>query len=250
LVGAVGQPIMVLKDVLIMTKRNEWFDAICTAALIGRALTYWLGSVSMCTLTVISIDRFLAIKLKASYPNVVTLKRISAFPLLWWVVGGVLFLYFFFFSNVELKTVIILLSIAMTCLLSIITISYYKAVKLMKTLMAKTSPKDADGQTCKSSHFDISKYQKSLKTMSIVFSAIMAFYLPHFIAVLVIAASPNGYEKNILKYNLAACAEVLLLANSTLNPLLYLWRMRDLREAAKTSLRRLFGRNRINVCQN
>lgn len=249
LIGAVGQPLIVVKDILVILKRDKWFDAVCTTALVGKTLTYWLGSVSASTLTVISIDRFLAIKLKVSYANLVTLKRVATILLLWWILGGIINFYFFILSNLKLKILIALFCTTMACVLSIITISYYKATKLLRKLVSEISPEGSNEQTSAKSNFDVSKYQKSLKTMIIVLVTIMAFYTPYFIALVVHVASSNERE-NIFIYQYAVLAEVLMFANSTVNPVVYLWRMRDLREAVKSFLRTFICKTRIQLFQN
>lgn len=251
LIGAVGQPLIVVKDILVILKRDKWFhfDAHCTTALVGKTLTYWLGSVSASTLTVISIDRFLAIKLKVSYANLVTLKRVATILLLGWIFGGIIVFYFFILSNLKLKILIALFCTTMACVLSIITISYYKATKLLRKLVSEISPEGSNEQTSGKSNFDVSKYQKSLKTMIIVLVTIMAFYTPYFIALIVYVASSNERENAFIS-QYAVWAEVLMFANSTINPVVYLWRMRDLREAVKSFLRTFICKTRTQLCQN
>ncbi|XP_031566565.1 sphingosine 1-phosphate receptor 1-like [Actinia tenebrosa] len=244
LLGAVGQPLIVLKDILFILKRDKWFDAVCSIAAVGKTLTYWLGSVSAFTLTVISIDRFLAIKLKVSYANQVTTKRVSAVLFLWWIISGISSFYFFLLSELKLKTLIALFCTAMACGLSITTTSYYKATKLLRELVSQIVPEGSNEQTSKNSTFNVSKYKKSLKTMILVLITVMAFYTPYFIALVVRVAFSNEIDDDVFIYHVLVWAEFLLFANSTINPVLYLWRMRDLRKAVKSFLRTVIRKER------
>lgn len=246
LIGTIGQPLIVLRDILVMLQKN---DALCTLGLAGKTLTYCLGSVSAFTLTVISIDRYLAIRLKISYGNVVTLKRVALVLLLWWIFGGVSIAYFFLWSGLELKTLVVLFCTAMASVLSIITMSYYRATRLLKKLLSEISPESSNEQISRKSNFDVSKYKRSLKTMIIVLVTIIAFYAPYFIVLVVHVASSKGREHIYVSHDIV-WLEVLLFAHSTINPLVYLWRMRDLREAVKSFVRGVVCKARIQLCQN
>jgi hypothetical protein len=75
---------------------------------------------------------------------------------------------------------------------------------------------------------------------------ILLFYLPYVCSGIVIgvtlkAGQGSGQEaSSVLIHKLLTSSEVIVLINSSVNPLLYLWRMKDLRQAAVTTLRRIF----------
>jgi hypothetical protein len=242
LVGAVGQPMLVLKNVFLLQKRNEFFGAICFLASVGRAFSYWLTFVSLYTLIAISIDRVLAIQLKTTYHVFVTTKKVLVVLSFGWVSGGITFFVLFIF--IEIKTILIVVSVGMVLFMITITVSYLKAVQELRKIMSRVS--QADGNTPStntSSGFNISKYRRSLNTMLIVFATIMVCCIPYLISTAVIAIDFQLLIDKYIYTHLANSSEVILFANSTMNPLLYLWRMKDIRQAAKKTIASTFGRN-------
>jgi hypothetical protein len=82
LAGAVAEPLVFIANVAAL---ERWSNLFCFCSLGARVVGYWLGSISLYTLTVISVDRLLAIRLKNRYRSIVTVKRVAAVLLPWWI---------------------------------------------------------------------------------------------------------------------------------------------------------------------
>jgi Na+/alanine symporter len=93
------------------------------------------------------------------------------------------------------------------------------------------------------SSFNMSQYRKSLNTMLIVLFTTLLLYLLYFSSAVTYILKNGEYfdEKSysILSYKMLSISELVVATNSTMNPLLYLWRMQDLREAVKTTVKRI-----------
>jgi hypothetical protein len=84
--------------------------------------------------------------------------------------------------------------------------------------------------------------------MLLVFFAVMLFYLPYLLVVVAFAITNTEricYETpfSFRMYKLFSVLQFIVASNSTMNPMLYLWRLNDLREAAKATVKQIL---RIN----
>ena len=83
---------------------------------------------------------------------------------------------------------------------------------------------------------NIDRYRKGVHSALWVQVALIICYLPHFIAESLIRQ--NGSTSSV--YLAGQFTVTLVLLNSSLNPLLYCWKIREVRQAVKDTLRRLF----------
>jgi hypothetical protein len=81
--------------------------------------------------------------------------------------------------------------------------------------------------------------------MLIVVVCVLLFYFQHVCSGIVTAMtlkSGQGFGKDassVLMYKLLTSSELIVGINSLVNPLLYLWRIKDLRQATFTTLRKI-----------
>lgn len=242
LVGSVGQNLFVIRDVFILQKGEEFFDVICLLSSVGRAFGYWPGTVSLYTLIIISIDRVLAIKLKTRYNSIVTSKRLTMVLSFGWVLCGMIS--FPLFILMDTKSILITVSFGMLLFMIIISLCYLKAVKELRKIMSRVSNSDSNSTSTNTiTSFNISKYQRSLKTMLIVFATVMICCCPYLISTAIMALK---FERAINYVFLVNFSEIIVFVNSTLNPLLYFWRIKELRQAAKKTVAWMFGRDQCH----
>ena len=78
-------------------------------------------------------------------------------------------------------------------------------------------------------------YRRSTNTMIILVAAFALSYIPFVITTAVSASQ----EQEDLRTSVAHCLAVaVMFANSSVNPVIYFWRVTELREAAERTLRR------------
>ena len=85
LVGIISQPVLAVYFTLLVIADNYCIK-ICVYVASAGALTFTiLSAVSMLTMTAISVDRLLALSLGLRYRHVVTLRRVRALVLCFWI---------------------------------------------------------------------------------------------------------------------------------------------------------------------
>lgn len=229
-----GATVQLLFVVFALHALIKSFQVFCISSAIIRRFGYSLGMVTIETLAAMSIDRCLAIKAKAAYRNIVTRKRVIIFLVLAWLLGFAVVL-----SSIQLadvRTLSYTSSLCIASMLSIMTVSYSMSFHSLKKLSSQVAniqsipnPNQAMPENHASSNFNIRKYKRSLITTVMILALGLLSYLP--------LISYNLFYLFVRKsVAMLHTAEFLVALNSTLNPILYLWRMKDLREAAKKTL--------------
>jgi len=202
-------------------------DVHCQAFTISKAMSYLTSAVTIGTLAGISFDRLLAVTLKNRYQTKVTVKRVAVSLLMYWLAPFTTFFAFVKGFNIVAIKLFLFLSGIGTLLYLIEIGSFYSLAyfQLRKMTLSITPQVNVD------SHEHVSKYRKTINTMVIICIVILMSYVPFLCASI-----------NILSYcegDIASCylfleiGELLVASNSIVNPLMYLWQMRELRQTAK-----------------
>jgi DMSO reductase anchor subunit len=182
--------------------------------------------VTMETLAAISIDRCLAIKSRTAYRTIVTKRRVIIFLVFAWIFGFAVVIISIQFARV--KTLLFTTALNMVLLLSIMTIAYSMSFRALKKLSSQVI-QSANRPNQPHADFNAWKYKRSLNTMVMILALSLLSYLP---MILYNLMSLLVYKSVAMRH----LAEFLITFNSTLNPILCLWRMKDLRDAAKQIL--------------
>ena len=205
--------------------------------LVAAVVSIIGGSASIMTVTVIALDRYLALRLKTGYKSVVTTVRVKVVVLLIWLVS-------FFLSSLPFITSPLAASIfgaigVLFCL--IITIVFY--ILLFVALKKHCVQISTQGDQCSGSSnqtIDIIKYKKLLKTMLIVLAFIIFCY--SFMAG-GLAVITNADQRRSTQWGLLTIVGL----NSTFNPVIYICRMRELQKACYKVIRKYFTCRKCDV---
>ena len=227
-VGIITQPLVVTYLTSVVNRR---WDSCYYTVLANFFSGLTLCDVSLLTLTAISVDRLLALLLGLRYRQVVTLKRTRIAVIGLWImciVGA---------STTFWNTRILLWYqhiVAALCL--VITISAYTKIFLsLRHNQIHVQNHVAQGQPSQAIPLNIARYRKAVYSALWVQGTVGICYLPYNIAVFL--TPQRGMSLSIyLARNFTAS---MLLLNSSLNPLLYCWKIREVRQAVKETLRQL-----------
>ena len=203
------------------------------ATILSNTIGFIFSGVSLLTVTTISVDRLLALMLRLSYRQVVTLRRV-------WVL--VVFFWFFStgFSIAMLYTRRIAETISSIIILSCLVTSIFCYTKIYLTLhrhQAQVKTNTSQGQVNKARiPLNIERYRQTVSSALWVQMSLLACYLPFAVA--------TGLRGVLGSHSTAlnqahAVTVTLLLLNSTLNPLLYCWKIRDVRQAVKDTIKNM-----------
>lgn len=202
-----------------------------------RILFNTIGSifcgVSLLTLTAISVDRLLALLLRLRYRCVVTLKKVWLLVAVFWFSSTAIALTVIYTFRIAVIFVCIVL---LTCIVTS-TLCYTKIYLILRHhqihVQGHVQPGQSNGERVT---LNMARYKKTVSTALLVQVALLACYLPYVISV---GAFVNtGSETLSLNFSWSVTV-TLLLFNSTLNPLLYCWKMREVRDAVMDTIKQL-----------
>ena len=200
---------------------NAWL--YCTVALPFSLMTSFFSMVSLWTLSIIAVDRYLALHLLTRYKTVVTVKLIVAALVLGWLISAFCTVSIFFsfkFGKIVGDIVIFI------C----IVISLYCYRRNYITLRQQ----NLHVQALRS--FQVEHYRKSLKSMFLIFCLFLSTIFPFFcILVFVTIAGFGSTSLFILDVS-----TLIVMANSLLNPIVYCMRVRDLKVEALRVIHSIF----------
>ena len=185
-------------------------------------------TVSLWTITAVSVDRLLALLLKFRYRRVVTLRKVYAVAITSWVCNGIGFASLWYFSQ-KAREVLSVLTIAVCLFTS--TYSYTRIfVRLRHQHNQISNLREVENQQCRA---DITRYRKTVWSAMWLQLAMLFCYLPYLLM------ASFAFRKNIPSSVFVTPTNTtltLMYFNSTLNPILYCWRIIEVRRAVKDLL--------------
>ena len=228
-VGVISQPLTVVS--LMSQVHGELH--VCRYASNARFLaSYVLCTVSLLTSTAINVDRLFALSLGLRYRQFVTLKRMYAIVILFWILS-IAFTAAWFIST--LVTVLYGGVVLFSCLATS-GFSYAKMFILLRRNQNQVDTLTSWRRQNEAAPVNASLYRKTVYIVMWVQLALVVCYLP-FSIVQVLITRRGASLSLILAWRYAG---TLLLFNSSLNPLLYCWKMRAVKKAMKEKIQQLF----------
>ena len=237
-VGLYVQPKLAIIIAIMLDKAaigNYDFGFVCPYVLTSNVFfAYFLSGASFFTIATIALDRLLAVTLHLRYQELVTDKRVDIAIVGLWFSSGIVS-----FTLIAISNHLYLISaIIQTLGLLAITVAYlriYKAVRYHQNQIL-SQHQIQNGQA-----MGILREKKSALNAFYIYIITMACYVPTLIAdiLLVVDSSEKSY---ILAYYVAA---FVICVNSSLNPFVYCWRYREIRNIVKNTVKKTL---RINRC--
>ena len=229
-VGIIVEPLYVS---YLMSVVNERWD-ICYYALLSSFITgYVMCSVSLLTLTTTSMDRLLALLLGLRYRQVVTLKRTRVTVAILWILSIVSTSSYFW----DIRILVLWGKISVPLCLVVSGISYTKIFVTLRHNHIQVQDRSFQGQLQQTTLLNKARYRKAVSNALWVQLVLAFCYFPYIIAQ---AVTP---QRGIPLSGFLAreFTKTLIFLNSSLNPLIYFWKMRELRQAVKNTLCCLSG---------
>lgn len=229
-VGALSEPIIVAYWISIVTGRLD----ICPYILASNVVTsLTLCSVSLLTLTAIGVDRLLAVLMATRYRHVVTFKRMLATVIFFWVVSIVSTSSYFwnFVLTVWYRYIGVL-----SCLF----VSSFSYAKSLLALRSYKSRIQADVQPNRMRPRHLQRYINAVYTAMWLQLALVICYLPFGITEAL--TSQIGFSSSF--FVIRESTATLVFLNSSVNPILYYWRIRAVRQRVKSIMKKLCRNSR------
>ena len=225
-IGLLAEPLHVA---YVLALTNGRWD-VCPYVLFSSTMvSYTLSGVTLLTMTAISVDRLLALLLGLQYKTVVTIKRTRVFVLAFWIMSGISATTFL--VNYFLSLLYATVAISLCVLTSIF--SYAKIFSTLRNHQRQICPQQVN-QTCR--RLDKARHRKrALAALWLQFALVLC-YLPYG-AVSFVGAKTSAQEKVSSSFFLARVITITLVhLNSSLNPVLYCWKMKSVRQAVKKTI--------------
>lgn len=188
-------------------------------------------------MTAVSADRFLAIQLHLRYQELVTLKRVVSAVISIWVFSAIFSLLFAFIPEMAF-----LAKVSITaCFISttFFCVKIYVAVRRHTSQIQalQVSELSQNGETASAL-----RLTKSAVSTFYVYVVFVACYLPK---TCILLAGSRTLQSTWIKH-FDVYTFTLLLANSSLNPVIYCWKMRHIQRNVFELLRNVYSK----VCNN
>ena len=213
-----------------MFDMNTWPTLYLATRIVADSCINYFSILTILIITALSIERWLQMSRRFSITTRRTWATIAVLmPLpLPLVVYRVLYLF-------EVSVIIATISMALFCLF-VTSVAYFKVLRIIRhhqqQIKARELPRPNNAQPA----INFAKYKKFVKSILYILATFYSCYLPFAVAVgLMIVLKYNQWA--MLLFNASV---VLVFLSSSLNPLLYVWRMKDIRKEVARLVRRVF----------
>ena len=227
-VGLISQPGSVIALMSIRSQRRN----ICRYAInssVVASLTFC--SVSLLTLTAISVDRLLALLLRLRYRQVVTFRRTFVTVIILWLVSiaSAAMSFWNYFSTIWYGFIVTLL-----CLITS-TVSYTKIALTLRHHHAQIQGHFHQDQPSQATPLNTARYKKAVVSALWLQLASVVCYLP----IGIVVALRTHINQLPTAFLVREFTLVFVYLNSSLNPILYCWKIKEVRETVKDTIRQL-----------
>ena len=228
-VGVIAQPLYIAYVILLLTETRICRSTLVASFTVGSIL----GAVSLATLTAVSVDRLLALLLKQRYRYVVTLRRTKVLVFTFWIGAAVGTAMYFLSYNIALQVTIVVVSLYLTTSIC----SYMWIFFALRHHQSQVQDSFQQGQPSRAIPLNIARFRKAVSSALWVQVVLVACYLPYGIVVALWAYA--GLQSVV--FLVAQCTITLVYLNSSLNPLIYCWKIKELRQVVKQTIKGFFS---------
>ena len=200
-----------------------------------------LVAVSILTSAAISVDRLLALLLGLRYRHVVTLCRVRVLIACVWFIAVsnaslLCVAWILFHDKLELAS----LWTVRAFIIFFIIVSTFSYTKIFLTLRHQQAQVQGHVQPEQSSRvrsvLNIARYKKTVYSVAWIQFAMLVCYGPYIVMAFLLHFGNIDYSTEVI-----IAGEVflcLIVSNSSLNPVLYCWRIKDVRQQVKNTIRK------------
>ena len=237
-VGIIAQPLFVAYLMSVVTERWDICYYSDFANLIS-SIILCACAVSLLTSTAISVDRLLALLLGLRYTYIVTTRKAYISVIVMWILSA-----FIGAANYSFHFLILGWSTFITISLCVVisSLCYAKIFFTLRRRQFCVHNGAFQGERSQKIPQNIARYRKAVYKALWVQVTLVVCYLPFGMLMAFIRPeleSPDKSEKTASVYLAGNITFSFVLANSSLNPFLYCWRIREVRKEVKETIRYL-----------
>ena len=216
-----------------MASRGGNLAHLCPTVLhVLNYFMYLLVAASFLNVIFIAFDRLFAVSLHLRYQELVTPRRITIVLVSVWIISCVLAFLFIFFPN-EMEMVAVVITVTGYILTSVVYVRIYKVVKYHQNQIY--SQNQLQNAQTREAH----KQRKSAYNSLFVSVVFIACYFPFFSCTILYMTNTTEISFIVAQF----ASEFLVFLNSSLNPLVYCWRYREIRQIVKNTAKKIICMN-------
>jgi len=237
-VGLVVQPFFLSMELIPLLSNSAEYHCNLGKAVI--TMSYWVCGASLSTVTAISVDRLLALSYHLRYHSIVTVPRVMCVLTLNWLTGG-------FLASLILwrrdEVFLAVMAVAVAIFLCLSTYAHVKIYLVVRRHKQQIQTQARAVQVGIGNGFNLARFKRSVANAFLVHYVLLLCYTPLFITLL-LTNNDKWADSALLKKSHSAIAwkltTTVVFMNSSVNPFIYCWRLREMRVAVKRFLKSFF----------
>ena len=227
-VGLLGQPLYIVEQ----AEKLRCSVPDNATSIVSATVHNLLFLTSFGSIMAISVNRFVAIQMPLRYQDFVSRKRAVIAVATIWLFSAVFILCTLFVLQRNIAFIIfVIIEIVSFIGTALSSCKIYFVLKRHKNEIQSQRQQVAQND----STLNTARLTKSAHCTFWIYLAFWVCYLPYFIIV-----TTEMFFPNTITEALFMCSETIVLLNSSLNPIIYCWKMRHVRHAVKGIARNLF----------
>ena len=227
-VGLLLQPLFLSMELILLSNSSTYHCALGYAFI---TVSYTVCGASLVTLATISVDRLLSLRYHMRYASIVTVRRALCAITLNWLTSAFLASLILWSPNIVFLTVMAIAVAIFLCLSTSVHLCIYRIIRRHKQQIVAQLQAVQDG-----SCVNVTRFKKSAATAFFVHYFLVICYTPLFVT-LMLTANEERQSSEAWGENGSAIAwkltSTIVFMNSALNPFIYCWRLREIRNAVK-----------------
>ena len=226
-VGLVVQPLFIAVELLKIHGLPSGGD--CTLERAFLTLAFTVCGVSFGVVTLISMDRYIAIQYPLRYSSIVTLPRVLFLIILCWLAST-------FCSSLyvwQISAFLYVVATVMMVFLGTSTIIYITIYRIVRR--HRNEIRAQEQAVLATNEFNMARFKKTAMNTFIVYYFLLLCYVPFSIAWALRMTGSSSLENPIVW----KLGNTIVFLNSALNPFLYCWRLPSIRGPVMTLLKKI-----------
>ncbi|XP_078374352.1 uncharacterized protein LOC144657865 [Oculina patagonica] len=222
--GLLSQPFLVMHKLAELAENRKM---ICIAGVSTQIVGYYFSTLTVIVMTIMAVERWLHM----SRRSLLTVRRVVIIYITVVVLNIAFFasrVYNLYTKRTSNAFFVLFILGAASCIF-ITFFAYFKVFQIVREHQSQV-------QTNQNA-IDIQKYKKSVFTILYILAIFFLSYVPFVCSVLVFSImNLIGNESSAVAFN---ASSTIVFSSSFLNPLLYYWRIKEIRDSVKSIVRKL-----------
>ena len=216
--GVIGQPFFTVELAVLL--QEEGSSAYCPLLVTSTNIVRVLGMASILHLTLMNMERYIAIKYSLKYTTLVTRRRLLRCSVFMWFVSFIVTLLFLFLGTDTYLMITNLISVLCMAIILFCQIVIFQETKRHRKCIAAHQVSTENRQK-------LLKDKKALQHITTILFFLVLTYTPLFVVRMLIS---NSIIKSLnVAYSSFMLAGFAVILNSLINPIIYCIRVREFR---------------------